>query len=443
MRGGSLVKPWFRWLSRKGALLLALRTYARRGDPLAQLMSSPASLVDPHPLIETIRQQGRLVATPLCPVTAEHDVCRSILRDNQFGWRTGKVDILKTVDWLWRLTPPPPPNPLEPPSMLVIDPPEHTRMRHPVSSAFTPRAIGRLRERVETVTAELLETLPAAGPVDLITSFASQVPAAIITDMLGFPDDARSQFLRWGSQMTPMLDTGIPWRDYRDAVAALEKMDAYLDRHIAQLRRAPGDDILSSLATGSDFDDRELKVSAGLLMIAGFQNTVNLIGNGVVQLLAHPEQLARLREDPDLWPNAIEEILRFDPPVHLTSRAALSDVEVEGVGLRTGNPVVLLLAGANRDPNVFPDADRFDITRRNAKEHLSFSSGIHSCLGASLARMEGTYALRALFERFPDLQLAGPPQRGPLFIARGYSHLPITLGRRAAASSSTNLSGHP
>jgi hypothetical protein len=427
------VKLWFRWLSRKGALWLALRIYARREDPFAQLMSSRASLADPHPLIDRVRQQGRLVATPLCRVTAEHDVCRSVLRDNQFGWRTARFDILKPLDWLSGMASIPP-NPLEPPSMLVIDPPEHTRMRHPVASAFTPRAIGRLRERVEAVTAELLDTLPTDGPVDLITCFASQLPAAIITEMLGFRNDARSQFLHWGDQMTPMLDTGIPWQDYRHAVAAIEEMDAYLDQHVAQLRRAPGDDILSSLATGSDFDDRELKVSAGLLMVAGFQNTVNLIGNGVVQLLAHPEQLARLREDPDLWPNAIEEILRVDPPVQLTSRAALSDVEVEGIGVRAGNPIVLLLAGANRDPNVFPDPDRFDITRPNAKEHLAFSSGIHTCLGASLARMEGTYALRALFERFPDLQLAGPPQRGRLFNVRGYSQLPITLGRRAAAS---------
>src|SRR5262249_19124258 len=159
---------------------------------------------------------------------------------------------------------------------------EHTRMRHPVASAFTPRAIGRLRERVETVTVQLLDTLPTDGLVDLIGPFASQLPAAIITDMLGFPDDARSKFMHWGDQGTPMLDTGTSWRDYRQAVAAIREMDAYLDRHVAQLRRSRGGDILSDLASGSDFDNRELKVTAGLLMLAGFQNTVNLIGNGVV-----------------------------------------------------------------------------------------------------------------------------------------------------------------
>jgi cytochrome P450 len=175
-------------------------------------------------------------------------------------------------------------------------------------------------------------------------------------------------------------------------------------------------------------------------MGAGFETTVNLIGNGVAQLLAHPEQLDRLRAEPELWPNAVEEVLRLDAPVQTTARIARAELELEGARLRAGSTVVLSLAGANRDPAVFTDPETFDVGRPNAKDHLTFSSGIHVCLGASLARMEATHALRSLFDRFPDLKLDGAPQRRKLFTLHGYERLPVRLGRRATAPVVTSLS---
>lgn len=427
------MKPrfWFRWASAQGVPRLAMKAYARRGDPLAQLFGSPAVAHDPYRVIESIRARGRLVRSPLAWVTADHELCRTILRDNDMGVRASEnMDIPRPLRRL-RERAPLPPNPVEPPSMLVIDPPAHSRMRRPVSAAFTPRAIGRLRDRVETVTEELLDALPSDGSADLVSDFAAQVPIAIISELLGFPDDARERFLGWGDAMTPLLDIGLPWAYYRNAIVAMHEMDEYAEGHLARLRANPGEDILSALVSAGELDDHELKATATLLMGAGFETTVNLIGNAIVQLLAHPEQLARLREEPDLWPNAVEEVLRFDAPVQNTGRVALKDVEYDGISVRKGKMVALSLAGANRDPKVFEDPDTFDIARANAKEHLTFSSGIHACLGASLARMEAVHALRALFERFPDLKLAGQPQRRPLFTLHGYSHLPVALGRRA------------
>jgi cytochrome P450 len=423
---------WLRWLSTQGVARMALGTLARRGDTMAQLTTGPAGLADPYPLIETLRSRGRLVRTPLAWVTVDHELSRNILRDNRFGVRSAEgFDIPRPLLGVVRRAELPP-NPVEPPSMLVVDPPDHSRLRRSVAAAFTPRAVARLGDRVESVTDELLRALPEGGSADLIADYAAEVPIAIISEMLGFPYDTRALFLSWGDRISPLLDIGLSWRVWRDAIRAIRDMDRYADEQLVRLRRTPGEDILSSLIAAGELSDGELKATTSLLMGAGFETTVNLIGNSIVALLAHPDQLARLRAEPDLWPNAVDEVLRYDAAVQSTARVVLPDeVELEGIRLRRGATVVLSLAGANRDPQVFPEPDRFDITRPNARDHLTFSSGIHACLGASLARMEAAYALRALFDRFPDLQLAGTPRRRPLFTLHGYSHLPIELGRRA------------
>ncbi|GAB4588523.1 cytochrome P450 [Nocardia sp. IFM 10818] len=421
-------------MAEQGAARYAMRLQARRGDLFARLHASTVGLHNPYPIIEELRGQGRMVRSPLSWVSTDYELGRAMLRDNRFGVFT--FESVGVPDALRRFIQgaPLPANPVEPPSMLMVNPPDHTKLRKSVSKAFTPRAIGRLRDRVESVTTELLDALPSNGSADLVTSFASQVPIAIIAEMLGFPAEKRAEFLEWGDAMSPLLDLGISWRSWRTALMSMQTMDGYLDSHIARLRREPGDDILSSLVTAGELDDQELKATASLLMGAGFETTVNLIGNGVVQLLSHPDQLAKLRAEPDLWPNAVEEVLRFDSPVQTTGRVALCDMEFGGRQLRQGATVILSLAGANRDPNAFDNPNDFDITRSNAKDHLAFSSGIHICLGASLARMEATYALRSLFDRFPDLTLAGTPRRRPLFTLHGYSHMPVRLGQRAAAT---------
>jgi cytochrome P450 len=214
--------------------------------------------------------------------------------------------------------------------------------------------------------------------------------------------------------------------------AALAQFDTWLGAHLEQLRATPGDDLLSQLVAaredGIGLEERELKATAGLVLAAGFETTVNLLGNGVALLQAHRDQLAHLQERPEMWPNAVDEILRLDPPVLLTGRSALRDTVVGGVAVRSGAMVTTLLAAANRDPETFEDPSRFDVTRANAKEHVSFSAGRHFCLGAALARMEGEVGLRLLFERYPDLRtLAGSRRRGTR-ILRGYATLPVHLG---------------
>lgn len=432
---------WLRWSAEHGAPRAVLRWRVRRRDPFATLLSGQRGLHDPYPLIDELRGSGGLLHTPLAHAAFDHAQVRGILRDGRFGVRQALGGDLP-APWrrlAARVTLPP--NPVEPPSMLVLDPPEHTRMRKPVSSAFTPRAIARLRDRVEIVTEELLGAMPAHGSVDLITDYAARVPIAIIADMLGFPAADRDLFLSWGDRVTPLLDIGTPWAAYRDAMRAIESMDDYLAAHIAGLRRDPGDDILSTLVRSGDLDLRELQAGASLLMGAGFETTVNLIGNAIAALSAHPDQLAIAQADPDRWPDVVEETLRYDPPVQTTARQALEDVEIDGTTIREGSTVILSLAGANRDPAVFPDPHRFDIDRPNLKEHVAFSSGIHACLGASLARMEAVHALRALYTRYPDLRLRGAPTRRNLFTLHGFEHMPVDLGPVARTQAPDDLAG--
>lgn len=425
---------WWRWLAEHGAARLLLRTHQVRRDPSARLFNGREGLHDPYPLIESLRGHGALVRTPVSWVAFDHALVRTILRDNRFGVRLAVPP--EVTGFLRRRAEGVvvPPNPVEAPSMLVIDAPEHTRMRRPVSSAFTPRAIARLRDRVESVTEELLDDLAAAPTADLIGDYAARLPIAIIAEMLGFPQADRDLFLRWGDHITPLLDLGIGWGSYRRAMRAIEPMNAYLTAHIERLRREPGEDILSTVVTENDLTTDELLANASLLMGAGFETTVNLIGNAVAALSTRPDQVALLREDPDRWRNAVEETMRFDPPVQTTARRALEPLEIGGVQVRTDTTIVLSLAGANRDPAVFTDPARFDVTRENAREHLGFSNGVHACLGASLARMEAEHALRALYTRFPDLRVDGVPQRRKLFTLHGFEHLPVRLGRDASVA---------
>ncbi|MFD3591913.1 cytochrome P450 [Nocardia sp. NPDC058640] len=434
-------KYWVRWSAEHGAPRMILRRQVRRGDPFATLLNGEQGLHDPYPLIDELRKPGGVIRTSLTYATFDHAHVRAILRDPRFGVRPALGTDLP-APWrklAERVTVPP--NPVEAPSMLVINPPEHTRMRKPVASAFTPRAIARLRDRVEVVTAELLDAMPAHGSVDLITDFAAKVPIAIIAEMLGFPPADRDRFLDWGDKVTPLLDIGTSWKSYRAAMSAIQDMDDFLADHIATLRRAPGEDILSTLVGSGDLSLPELQAGASLLMGAGFETTVNLIGNAVAALSANPDQLTLACDDPQRWPDVVEETLRFDPPVQTTSRQALEDIEIDGVRLRSMSTVILSLAGANRDPAVFPEPHRFDIDRPNVKEHVAFSSGIHACLGASLARMEAVHALRALYTRYPNLRLRGEPVRRNLFTLHGFEHMPVDLGPVARTQAPDDLAG--
>src|SRR5690606_1387451 len=243
----STVTPtaWWRWLFTQGVPRFVLRGQARRGDPFARLIAGAEGIDDPYSLIEGLRGDSPLIRTPLTWTSFDHELVRSILRDNRFGVQSPQHFLPFTAARALMPRSPLPPSPVEPPSMLVIDPPEHTTMRKPVAAAFTPRAVSRLRDRVAEVTAELLERLPADGSADLVAEYSSQVPIAISSEMLGFPYADRDMFLEWGDLMSPLLDLGISWRVQRRANEAMHRMNDYLDDHIATLRREPGEDILS------------------------------------------------------------------------------------------------------------------------------------------------------------------------------------------------------
>jgi cytochrome P450 len=420
-----MTRTWVRWAVLHGVPRAFLAVQARRRQPLARLLVGPQRGGDPYPLIEQIRARGRLTRTPFVSVTADHELCRTILRDDRFGVTTPtNMGLPKPINWLIRHTDPQLPNPAEPPSMLQVDPPDHTRYRRPVAHAFTPRAIDTLRTRIIEVTNELLDRLESTPHPDLIADFAAPLPAEIIAEVLGVPEELRPQMLDRGDRGAPLLDIGVSWKTFRRAMQTLRESDQEFGDHIDRLRSAPSDDVFSQVIRDGNLTRHELGATAALLAGAGFETTVNLIGNAIVLLLHHRDQLAMLREDPDLWPGAVEEVLRIDSPVQMTSRTAGRDLELAGHHIAACETIALLLGGANRDPAVFADPERFDITRPNAKDHLSFGSGVHACLGASLARMEATIALRALFERFPALQLDGTPTPRELATLRGFRHIP-------------------
>ena len=431
------VRMWARWLAMHGAARAFMKVQALRGDPLARLIASHGRATDPYPLLEEIRAGGPLVRAPFTWVSVDYGVCREVLRDKRFGVTApSTMDLPRPLRTLISRTDDEGvANPVEPPAMVVVDPPEHTHYRQLVAQSFTPRAIDKLATRVTEVTDHLIERLADTPNPDLITDFASQLPVAIIAEILDLPPDTHPSMLEWGHSGAPLLDIGIGWRTYRRAVDGLRGADRELRDRFHQLRsRATDDHPFSRLAAHGTLTDREFTANAALLIGAGFETTVNLIGNGINLLLQHRDQLARLRDDPELWPSAVEEILRIDSPVQMTARTAHCDLDLAGHRIAAGEMVALLLSGANRDPNVFPDPDRFDITRPNARDHLAFASGIHACLGAALARIEGATALRALFETFPDLELTAPPQPRGLVNLRGFSRLPARLGTINAAS---------
>ncbi|MGH3723959.1 MAG: cytochrome P450 [Mycobacterium sp.] len=426
---------WFRWMAMHGVPRAYMSARARFGDPLGRVLMGPGKWGEPYPYFEQIRQRGRLIQTKYVAVTVDHEISRIVMRDNRFGAATRtNLALPGPLLALIRRTDPGLPNPVEPPAMVQVDPPEHTHYRRLVAQSFTPRAVDGLAERISEVTNGLLNGLESKPEPDLIADYAELLPIVIIAELLGVPDDSYSHFLEYGDKGTPLLDVGIAWSVYRDALDGLRELDAFLREHFDRLRSTePGDTPFHRLAASGDMTYRELAANASLLLGAGFETTVNLIGNGIALLREHPDQLQLLRDDPDLWPGAVEEILRFRSPVQMTARIALEDIEVDGLRLAKGESVAALLGGANRDPRIFDRPNRFDITRPNARDHLAFGTGVHACIGAALARIEGVTALRGLFERYPELVLTEAPEPRALVNLHGYRRLPTRLRPRAAA----------
>jgi cytochrome P450 len=422
----------FRWGVRHGLIRWSSARGARAGEVAAALMVDPAYALEPFPHYETIRAKGPVYDNGFALSTVSHAVTTAVLRSPDFGVMGGfGGNVPRWLLLAQAIGGSGPLGPVEPPSMLAVDQPDHTRYRKLVSRAFTAKAVARLRGRTEEIADELLTALERRRDVDLMTEYASLLPATVIAEMLGAPVSMSRQFLAWGAEAARSLDAGLSFRDFRRSERGLLALQTWMEGHFAHLRAEPGDNILSTLVHAHDADGTlrqdELTSTAMLLLAAGFETTVNLIGNGTALLVEHPEQRERLRDEPALWPNAVDEVLRFDSPVQRTGRIAQRHTQVAGVPVPAGKPVMTLLGGANRDPAVFADPQRFDVGRSNAGDHLAFSSGIHYCLGAGLARMEGEVGLRALFGRFPDLAFAGTPRRRATRVLRGYDAMPARL----------------
>ncbi|MCA1646936.1 MAG: cytochrome P450 [Chloroflexi bacterium] len=314
-------------------------------------------------------------------------------------------------------------------SMLVSDPPDHTRLRGLVQKAFTPRMIEQLRPRISSIVRELIDRVATSGgPFDVIADLAYPLPVVVIAELLGVPPEDRETFRDWSADLAASLDPLVTAELMERATQARDGLHSYLRGVIAERRRAPRSDLISALVAveerGQVLSEPELVVMCTLLLIAGHETTVNLIGNGVLALLSQPDQVAMLRASPALIGTAVEELLRFDSPVQMTGRVAAVPLDFGGQHIAAGQFVLPLLGAANRDAAQFALPDRLDLAR-TPNPHVGFGRGIHFCLGAPLARLEGQMAIGALVHRFPNLQLAGTPVRRDQITLRGLKSLPV------------------
>jgi cytochrome P450 len=387
---------------------------------------------DPYPLYRRFREHDPIHRSPPLRgwVLFRHADALAVLRDPRFsaddrnylGYARERAGAIAdgVID----------PKQPEEPVMLRRDPPDHTRLRSLVNKAFTSRAIEKLQGRVEMLTQQFLDRMAVRAESDIIADLAVPLPVTIIAEMLGIPAEDRETFKRWSDHLVGFLDPqASPGPKILRRTA--EEFFAYVDRIAAQRRSQPADDLLSALVAAEESGDRlspmELRGTLALLLAAGNETTTNLIGNGLLALLRHPEQLAALRADPALIDRAVEELLRWDSPVQFTARIPTTDIDFEGRRFAKGEAVVLALGSANRDPTIVDAPERFDITRADAP-HVSFGHGIHFCLGAQLARLEGRIALGMLVQRFPQLRLAAASVRWRrLTFLRGVEKLPVRL----------------
>jgi len=318
-------------------------------------------------------------------------------------------------------------------AMLNIDPPDHTRLRRLVSKAFTPKMVYGLRPRIETLVDDALDAMAARDEADVIGDLAFPLPFTVISEMLGMPDGNRDEVRGWSHTLTKTLDPILSPEEVEASLAAANNMMEHIQSVLAWKRDHRADDLLTGLLAAEEEGDRlsevELLDQVILLYIAGHETTVNLIGNATLALLGHPDELAQLRSDPELDAGAIEELLRYDSPVQFSRRITTADLDVDGTTIPAGTFTLTCLGSANHDAARWgPTADELDLTRADAGQHMSFGNGIHHCLGSSLARTEAQVAIGTLVRRFPDLELAGKPERNGRVVLRGLESLPVAVG---------------
>jgi cytochrome P450 len=389
---------------------------------------------DPYPVYRRMREEEPTHRSPLgFHVFTRYDDCLTVLRHPQMSSdgrnAAGFAEFLEQQPAARKMA-----KAMEGKRpFLLLDPPDHTRLRGLVSKAFTPRTVEGLRPRIQQVVDELLDAVEPKGAMEVVEDLAYPLPVVIICEMLGVPASDHERFKGWSRDLARGLDP-----DFVQPAEALERrfetvlaFHEYFRDLIARRRSDPGADVLTALVhaeeQGDTLTEDEVLGTCTLLLVAGHETTVNLIGNGVLALLRHRDQLAKLRADPTLIKSAVEEILRYDPPVQFDARVATTDIEVGGVTVAQGEQPLLILAAANRDPQQFDAPDTLDITRVDNR-HLSFGHGAHFCLGAPLARLEGQLALGTLAERLPRMEPAADvPVYKENLILRGLAALPVTF----------------
>ena len=380
----------------------------------------PANRPNPYPLYAQLRE------TPVAPLAdgfyavSSYAAVSPLLHDPRMGKDQRKSDVPLTGTQR-----------IEPRPFLFLDPPEHDRLRRLVMRQFTPARVDAMHDRVVALVDEMLDAQRDHNQFDVVDNLAYPLPVTVICELLGVPREDESRFHVWADTLAHAIDPDPGEETSMAAVQAAQALATYMRELIAKRRAHPTDDMLSDLAVGDDpagsMDGANLVITMILLLIAGHETTVNLISNGTLTLLRHPVELERLRDDPGRAAIVVEEVLRYEPPVQFVTRFALTEVEMAGVTIPRGAGVRLMLAAANRDPRRFADPDRFDPNRPD-NEHFGFSSGIHYCVGAPLARIEGQVALTALARRLVNPRLAeDPPPYRPNAVLRGPSHLSVDI----------------
>jgi cytochrome P450 len=391
-------------------------------------VTSPEVVADPYPHFAAARARAAVQWHDGLGMwlTFTHAAASSVLRTRTLGrvWVPRWPDVPMPAFRLIHVN-----------SLLENEPPVHTRLRRLVAGAFARGHVERLRPRVGELAQRLADRVADAGSdgsvVDLIAEYAEPLPVEVIAELLGVPPADRRLLRPWSNAIVKMYEYEVSDAQRRAAEQASAEFVEYLRALVAARRRAPGEDLITSLIAEVDGDgarltEDELITTCTLLLNAGHEATVNVVGNGVSALLTHPVQLADVRSDAEAIPSAVEELIRYDSPLQLFERTALADTVVGDVAVEKGQKIAALLGAANRDPAVFAEPDRFDV-RRDPNPHIGFGAGIHFCVGAPLARVELQASLRTLLARFPRLALNAAPPRRPEFVIRGVRSLPVTI----------------
>lgn len=392
----------------------------------------PKVRANPYPIYHALRENDPVHATPFgATLLTRYDDAVAVLRDKRFSVEHYRFVEDRPESTLGDAFGPHPGERDLSNVMLFTDPPRHTRLRTLVNKAFTPRVVGRLKGRIEEIVDELLDRVQDKGEMDVISDFGYPLPVRVICEMLGVPDEDRDRIRGWSRKIAPILDPIVTAEAQAGIEEAANYLDAYFDELIENRRKDLREDLLSELIRAEDEGQRlnhdELRSTCTLILIAGHETTMNLIGNGLQALLRSPDQKEKLRENPTLARTAVEELLRYDSPVHLTARSASEKIDFDGTTFDKGHLVIIAIGGVNRDPKHFPDPDKLDI-ERDPNHHIAFSAGAHFCVGAQLARLEAQIAFPRLLERMPKIELADNDlDYRETITLRGLKDLPVTF----------------